>query len=185
VIDGCFGIGTEGGGLRVAPFAFPVRFRWVCRGVLGVSLLASSLVGTLYAADQAITVSVVVLSKSICKFSSGSASLSFGTLDPGNPVDVTLSTTIGFRCMGSAPVATFLITDDDGMNELLRDGNRMAHLSVPGTYLPYEMTLSPATATVPKSAPQVLTVTGTVRGVDYQGAPAGAYSDSVVISIEP
>jgi len=185
VIDGCFGNGTEGGDPQAAPFFFPGRFRWGFRGVLGVALLAFSLAGKLLAADQVLTVSAVVPSKSICKFSSGSASLSFGTLDPGNPVDVTLSTTIGFRCMGSAPVATFLITDDDGMNELAPDGNRMAHLSLPGSFLPYELTLSPATATVPKNAPQVLTVTGTVRGVDYQGAPEGAYSDSVVISIEP
>lgn len=139
-----------------------------------------------YAGSSAtVTVSAVVLSKNICKFSSASAVLAFGTLDPGNPVDVTVSTTIGFRCLGSASVATFLITDDDGMNELVTDGNRMAHLFLPATFLPYGMTLSPTTATVPKNAPQVLTVTGTVRGVDYQGAFAGSYSDTVVISIDP
>lgn len=132
-----------------------------------------------------VTVSATVLSKSNCKFSSASAALAFGSLDPGNPVDVTVSTTIGFRCMGSAPVATFLISDDDGMNEPVPDGNRMAHLTLPATYLAYEMTVSPATATVPKNAPQVLTVTGTVRGVDYQGALAGTYSDTVVITIDP
>lgn len=135
--------------------------------------------------SASVTVSATVLSKSICKFSSASTALSFGALDPGNPLDVTVSTTIGFRCMGSAPMATFLITDDDGMHETAPDGNRMQHGSLPAESLPYGMTLSPTTATVPKNAPQILTVTGTVLGVDYRNAAAGNYSDTVVISIDP
>lgn len=149
--------------------------------VLWVLLLA----GNLYAADQTVTVSAVVISKSICKFSSASAALAFGTLDPGNPVDVTVSTTIGFRCMGSAPIATFMITDDDGLHETAPDGNQMQRTSLPAEFLPYSMTLAPTTDTVPKNAPQILTVTGTVMGVDYQNVAAGDYSDTVVISIDP
>jgi len=137
------------------------------------------------ASSSSVTVSATVLSKSICKFSSASAALAFGTLDPVTPVDVTVSTTIGFRCMGSAPMATFLITDDDGLNELVPDGNRMQHVSIPASFLPYSMTLSPTTATVPKNAPQILTITGTVLGIEYQDAAAGNYSDAVVISIDP
>lgn len=155
---------------------------WLPFRVVLLGLLFS---GNLHAADHAITVSAVVLSKSNCKFSSASAALAFGTLDPGNPVDVTVSTTVGFRCMGSAPIATFLITDDDGMHETAPNRNRMQRTSLPASFLPYGMTLSPATATVPKNAPQILTVTGTVLGVDYQNAAAGTYADTVVVTIEP
>lgn len=130
-------------------------------------------------------ISATILSQSNCKFTSASAALAFGTLDPGNPVDVTVSTTIGFRCMGSAPVATFLITDDDGLHEILPDGNRMRHAALPAQFLPYEMTLNPVTGSVPKNVPQTLTVTGTVRGVDYLNAFAGIYADTVVITLEP
>jgi len=137
------------------------------------------------ASSATVTVSATVLSKSNCKFSSASAALSFGNLDPGSLADVTVTATIGFRCIGSAPLATFLITDDDGMNEIVPDGNRMAHGSLPAVFLPYEMTLSPTTATVPKNAPQVLTLTGTARWADYRSAPAGSYSDTVVVSIDP
>jgi len=177
--------GKGRGDRRVTPSPFVKRFRekaWFRRiVVLPVLFLA----GTLYAADQTITVSAVVLSKSICKFSTATSALAFGTLDPGNPVDVTVSTTIGFRCMGSAPVATFLITDDDGLQETAPDRNRMRHGSLPAAYLPYGMTLSPTTATVPKNAPQILTVTGTVLGADYRNAAWGNYTDTVVISINP
>ena len=137
------------------------------------------------ASSASINVSSVVLSKSICKFSSASAALAFGTLDPGNPVDVTVSTTIGFRCMGSAPMATYMITDDDGLHETSPDRNRMQNASLPTEYLPYDMTLSPTTATIAKNAPQILTVIGTVLGVDYQGAYAGNYADTVVLTIVP
>lgn len=138
-----------------------------------------------HAGSSSITVSATVLSKSNCKFSTVTSALAFGSLDPGNPVDVTVSTTIGFRCMGSAPVASFLITDDDGLHEILPAGNRMQHVALPAQFLPYEMTLTPVTGTVPKNVPQALTVTGTVRGASYQNAYAGNYSDTVVISIAP
>lgn len=185
MIDFLRRIKTGRGDRRVTPSPFAKRLRekgWFrLLGMLSGLLLS----GNTLAADQAITVSAVVLSKSICKFSSASATLSFGTLDPGNPVDVTASTTIGFRCMGSAPVATFLLTDDDGLYESAPNRNRMRHVSLPAAYLPYGMTLSPLTAAVPKNLPQLLTVTGTVLGADYRDVPWGSYTDTVVISINP
>lgn len=138
-----------------------------------------------HAGTATLTVSASILSNSNCRFFSPPAALSFGNLDPGNPVDVTVSTTIRFRCMGSAPIATFLITDDDGLHETAPDANRMQHAALPGAFLPYGLTLAPESATVPKNAPQILTVTGTVRGVDYLNAFAGIYADTVVITLEP
>ena len=131
------------------------------------------------------TVTATVLSKSQCKFNSNSSSLNFGSLDPVNAVDKTVDTTITFRCGGSAPNATFFVSDDDGLYETGPDANRMRHATNTAEYLLYTFTLDPASGTVPKNTNQTLTISGTVRGSDYQDAIAGNFSDSVVISISP
>lgn len=87
--------------------------------------------------------------------------------------------------MGSAPVATYSITDDDGLFETGADANRMRHAALPAEFLPYEMLLSPASGSVPKGVWTPLTITGIVRSTDFRNAFAGNYSDSVVISINP
>lgn len=132
-----------------------------------------------------VTVSATILSKSICKFNSAAATLAFGNLDPGNPVDVSAATTIGFRCIGSAPIATFSITDDDGQHETGPNLNRMRHDVSMTDFLPYAFALSPESGTIPKNVPQVLAIQGTVRGADYQNALAGSYSDRVVVTLLP
>jgi hypothetical protein len=52
-------------------------------------------------------------------------------------------------------------------------------------YLAYHLDLNPITAAVPRKTWQTLTISGTVKGVDYQDARMGSYSDTVVVSIEP
>jgi len=137
------------------------------------------------AGPNTLTVSATVLSKSNCKFNSASSTLNFGALNPLNSVDVTANASIIFVCRGSAPIATFFISDDDGLHETGPNANRMRHATVLTEYLPYDLTLSPTTATVPKNANQTLTVTGTVRAVDYQSAYVGSYADTVIITIAP
>lgn len=138
-----------------------------------------------YAASSTVSVAAVVLSKSNCKFNSATAALNLGSLDPANPVDKTVSTSITFICRGSANPATFSITDDDGLYKTAPNANRMRHTTVTTEYLPYSFTLNPASGTVPKNTNQTLTISGTVTGTDYQNAYIGNYSDSVVISIDP
>lgn len=172
----------EGGGRKASPSSFsgcPAE-----RPVFSVVAfpLAVLIAGT---AGSTITVSVVVLSKSICKFRSTAASLVFGMLDPGNAVDVTTVTSLEFRCMGGTPFATYAVTDDDGLHETGPNANRMRHLSVLTEYLPYSMAVSPDSGTVPKGEYRTLTVSGTVRGTDYRNSLPGAYSDTVVVTINP
>jgi hypothetical protein len=38
---------------------------------------------------------------------------------------------------------------------------------------------------IPKNAPGTLTLSGIVRWTDFRGAMAGAYTDSVIVSILP
>jgi hypothetical protein len=135
--------------------------------------------------NNILTVTATVLSKNVCKFNSATATLNFGTLDPGNPVDVTQSTIVTLRCNGSAPIAAFNITNDDGLYETGPSANRMRHATVLTEYLPYTLSLNPVSGTVPKNTNRNLTITGTVTGVNYQSAQAGNYADTVILSLNP
>jgi hypothetical protein len=141
-----------------------------------------------YAANSSsVSVTATVVSNGSCSFTTSTSALNFGNLDLSNPVDVTTTTSVLFRCFRwfVFPV-TYFISDDDGLYETGPNANRMRHTSVTTEYLPYNFTLNPQSGTVTGNwANHTLTITGTVRGVDYQDATAGNYSDRVVISIEP
>lgn len=138
------------------------------------------------AADTStVTVSATVISKNQCKFNSATAALAFGHLDPANPINKTVDTSITFRCMGSSPMATFFMSDDNGLYETGPNANRMRHTTIVTEYIPYTFTLSPTSGTVPKNIVQTLTISGTVNGTDYKDAATGTYSDTVVITLAP
>ncbi len=167
------------------------RFRILPRvfraATAGLAFVLALFGGTqaLAASSAAVTVSAVILTRSNCRFITGAATLPFGDLDPANPVDVTLSVPVRFRCNGGPPTAVYVVTDDDGTAETGPDANRMRHATLPGTFLPYAFSVSPASGAIPRNTPQTLTVTGTVRGADYQAAAAGDYADTVVLTINP
>lgn len=152
---------------------------------LSVILTAMTSAVVLASGTNILTVSAAVLSKSKCKFNTANASFNFGALDPGNSSDVTQSASIQFVCNGSAPVAAFALTTDDGLYESGPGANRMRHTATTTAYLPYELQLSPAVGTVPKGVNQTLAITGTVRASNYRSAMAGSYSDTVVITLNP
>ena len=155
-----------------------LRFVLAIAFVLSHAYLASA------AGLSPVNVNATILSKSICKFQVGSAALAFGNLDPANPVVVNASTTIDFRCMGSADPATYITTHNGGLNPLGPD-NQMEHVGIPGQFLRYTFTLTPDTGSVPKGVWQTLTIDGTVTGADYQAVPPGDYADTVLITIIP
>lgn len=150
-------------------------------------MLALSLItGICHAAGNAtLAVTATVVSKSNCKFNSAASTLNFGNLDPATPADKPATASIIFACRGSAPLATFAITDDDGLYETGPNANRMRHATVTTEYLPYSLTYNPQTGTVPKNVDQTLTISGTVLGSSYQNAYVGSYSDTVVLTIAP
>jgi hypothetical protein len=153
-----------------------------------VLLLNSVLCYSAAAADTSIVVvNATVLSNNNCRFSgaTSSAALNFGNLDPANPVDRTVNTTVNFRCNGGSRNATFFISDDDGLYETGLNANRMRHATLVTEFIPYTFTLNPITGTVPRNTLQTLTITGTVNGTDYQNAIPGLYSDTVVLTIVP
>lgn len=137
------------------------------------------------AASVNLSVSATVVSNSNCRFNTTTSTLGFGALDPGNPTDKTVNTTTTYRCGGSAPIATFAITHDSGRYETAPNFPRMRHTTVTTEYLPYTITLSPSSGSVPRNTNRTLTITGTVKGDDYKGARAGNFADTVVLTIAP
>jgi len=131
-----------------------------------------------------LAVTATVLSKSQCKFDTATSTLNFGALDPAVAADVNATSSVGFVCHGSAPVAAFLFTDDNGQNPSGPGTRRMRHVAAL-EFLPYDLALTPASGTIAKNAPGTLTVSGTIRWADFRGSMAGAYADSVIVSILP
>ena len=137
------------------------------------------------AASSSLTASAVVLSKNQCRFLTNNFTLDFGNLVPTSGATVNASATVNFRCQGSTPIASYSISEDDGLHSTGPGLKRMQH-SVDGTqHIPYSLTLGPISGNVPKNTSQTLTVDGTINGADYQFARLGTYADLVVISILP
>lgn len=144
--------------------------------------------GTARAQDSTVvTAQANVLSIAWCEFDSD-ATLDFGTLDAGAPVDVAASTTMEFRCLGALTIV-YGFSDDDGMHETAPGNYRMQHSSGSG-YIPYSLSF-PTSGSLTKgifplwSTWQTLTIDGTILAADYAGAAPGSYTDTVVINISP
>jgi spore coat protein U-like protein len=149
-------------------------------------MLLAGVSGCAQAADTgSMAVSAVVPSKSNCKFSSGSMTLDFGNVDPASTIDATATASAGFTCNGSAPLATFFISAGDGLYSTGPGARRMRHTTVATEFMAYSLALSPTSATVAKGSAQTLTVTGTIQPFQFQNVFAGAYQDTVVITLTP
>jgi spore coat protein U-like protein len=160
------------------------------RLTIGLALLSAFLSGypvAGWALDSGtITINAVILSASNCRFiPPKSADINFGILDPTNPVNVTVSASVIIRCSGSDPLATFGITDDDGLHETGLNANRMQHTVIAGQYIPYSLSYLPTSATIPRNTNQTITITGTLNGANYQNAIAGIFTDVVTLTVAP
>lgn len=172
------------------PPLFPFRGRadrQMKRTLILVALaLAVAAPGTVYPGGAAtLPVSAIVLPKSNCRFSTPAATLNFGNLDSGSPVDVNATTTLLFRCNGGPVNVIFTITDDDGMYASPPAAHRMQHETDSAYTLPYSIAMNPSSGIVPRNTNQTLRIDGTVRGSDYASVLPGLYSDTVVLTIVP
>lgn len=141
--------------------------------------------GAAAAATNTLTVAATVLSKSNCKFTIATSALNFGAIDPAGSTNASANTTVQFRCLGAAPMASFYIDHDSGLYGASPSSLRMRHATVASEFLPYSLALTPLNGTVPKNVPQTLTISGTVLAADYQSAYVGNYADSVTLTINP
>ena len=152
--------------------------------VLAVLACLAAAVPAAFGGMGTLAVTATVLTRSNCRFDTRTSTLNFGALDPAVAADVNATTTVDYVCRGSAPVAAFLFTDDDGRNPSGPGARRMRHAAAP-EFLPYSLLLSPSTGTIPKNVHGTLTLSGAVRWADFRGSMSGAYADSVVVSILP
>jgi spore coat protein U-like protein len=165
-------------GIRPASIAAAIT------AALAIFALLAGAVPAAFGDTGSLAVTATVLSKSQCKFDTKTSTLNFGALDPAVTVDVNATTSVGYVCLGSTPVAAFVFTDDNGQNPSGPGARRMRHAAAP-EFLPYGLVFSPASGTIPKNDPGTLTLSGTVRWADFRGLMAGPYTDSVVVSILP
>lgn len=138
------------------------------------------------AADNgSLSVSAVVLSRSVCRFLTGTRTLDFGTIDPTSAVNATASVTVQFWCLGYRGPTTYAMTANNGLHAAGAGLRRLRHTTAATEYMAYSLALSPASGTLPWLAAQTVTVSGTIVPTEFQNARFGAYSDTVVLSVNP
>ena len=149
--------------------------------VLGV-LTFVSMAAVAMAADTA-TLTVRATVSQTCRFQGGpnpSLTLDFGALDPVAAPVVNTSTSIQFNCNGVAPT----VTANNGNN--FSGSRRMSDGAATPSFIPYSLTLTPApNGTEGWGTPRTLTIDGQIAALAYQDFPAGAYTDSVTITLTP
>jgi len=155
------------------------RWGWLVAAILAVAG------GLAQAGTTQLTVSAAVLSKGNCKFQTAPATLNFGMIDPTSGANATALTTIQFKCVGSVPNVTYSLQAGDGLNATGPGMRRVKNTATGVDYMAYSLSLSPASGTIPKNFLQTVTVSGTILPADFQNARAGAYSDTVVLSLNP
>jgi spore coat protein U-like protein len=175
------------------------RAKVALTGLAFVALFGVALQGLIstpqgLAGDNA-TVNVLANVVGNCKFTTASATLNFGNLDPAVGSDVTANTSLQFWCTKNA---TYTITDNNGSN-WSGTNQRMKHASLT-EYIPYTFCYSSSGGPGPscasdtasdtgngagKTSPITLNIWGTVLGSNYIDASAGSYSDTVTMTINP
>jgi spore coat protein U-like protein len=124
---------------------------------------------------------------STCLFQAKGLAMSFGTLDPSNAVTVTVpiaAATLNANRVGDCPSSRTMIIDaDPGLNFL---GSRRMRKGATSDYIPYSLTGLPWSQSGPGNSNYMnFTFSGTVAGTAYEGASAGSYSDTVIITVTP
>lgn len=138
--------------------------------------------GNAMAADTA-TVTVTANVVGTCKFSLATGAVTFGDLDPATASNVN-GTVIQpqFWCTKGA---AYTISDDNGLNET-GTTHRMVHDSTATEFIPYSFTYTATgTGAGPAATHVTMNIAAQVLGTDYAGALAGAYSDTVTLTITP
>lgn len=146
------------------------------------ALVAAGLLGSApaFAADTA-NVSVSASVTGACKFNSG-GSVSF-TLDPTSGADATPSSKTDpvFWCTNGS---TYTVSDDLGAYES-GTVRRMRHGTDTTKFIPYSLSYTTSGTGTGKNTPITLALTAGIANADFVDAPAGAYTDTVVLSITP
>ena len=112
------------------------------------------------------------------------STLAFGAIDLSSSSAKTASTTTTYRCT-TGTAAT--VTRTDGANSVSAGTPRVKN-SASADYMPYTLTLSGGTQTGTghgAGQDKTLTIDGSIAVADFQNAPAGSYTDTVTLTINP
>jgi len=116
-----------------------------------------------------------------CRFSSGTSTLNFGTLDQSSAADASATGSTQFWCTRNA---SYTISANNGL--YYDTSRRMRHATEATEYIPYNLTFTPTTGTgAGKTSPVTLSLNGTITNANYVNAIAGNYADTVTLSITP
>ena len=155
---------------------------------IGIAVAGMVGFGTVQAGGtNTLSVSGAVISKHNCKFTTANSSLDFGVLNPADTANAVATAYIGFRCNGNPNTTlAYSITHNGGQNFSAGiPGSKMKHQTLATEFLPYALTLTPASGTGSSNTNYTLTVTGLVQASHYQNARPGNYQDTVLLSIVP
>jgi spore coat protein U-like protein len=151
--------------------------------ILAASLVVAAGLSFNAMADTAtLTVNASVVG--VCKFQAAGATLTI--LQAGNPIDPSVptaasgSTTIDYKCTkGQTPA----FSAGNGSN--FAGGGR--HVSNGIDSMLYSLTLTPPAGTAAgfAAAAQQLAISGGIAIADFQAVSAGAYTDSVTLTVTP
>jgi len=157
--------------------------------LLAVSLAAAGTLvsATALAGSTTHTLSVSATVTGNCKFNSaGPTTLTIatgaGVIDPSAAGPATGSVGVAFRCTTGT---TSSISADDGLNSTGPGARRVAN---GGNFMPYSLTLTNAAQVgsgFGAGQDKTLTVDASITAANYQNAAAGAYADTVTLTITP
>jgi len=158
--------------------------RWT-RRALALAFLAAAAMPVAAAGTYALAASATILSKSSCKFSSPNGFvMGFGTIDPSSSVNATASVNLSIVCNGSALLAFYVITSDNGLHSGGTGGLRLRHVTNPTAFMPYSLNV-PLPGSAPKGVTRTVAINGTITPAGFGNAIAGSYSDTVTLNITP
>jgi len=119
-----------------------------------------------------------------CAFQARGLNLGFGSLDPSAAANKTVAATVGTANAdrwGSCSNQTMVMTATTGLNP----SGGVRRMTNGSAFISYSLTLPP-NATGPAGNGYVqFILSGTVLASDYIDAPAGSYSDTVLITVSP
>jgi spore coat protein U-like protein len=144
------------------------------------------LVPAAHAETTGFTVGALVVSKSNCKFNATNLVLDFGTIDPASSATATAAVNSSVTCNGGqANTVTLGFTLGAGTYDSSPGARRMRHATTLTEFLPYGLSITPASATIAKNGTLAFTVNGTILASQFQNVMAGNYTDAVTITVSP
>ena len=109
--------------------------------------------------------------------------MSFGTLDPSSGRDVVVAVSGANTAGDCAPGQTMMISGDNGLNY---NGSRNMRSLATGALIPYTLNGLPQSRRGPGNGNfSPFSFDGAVFWSAYANAPAGFYTDTVIISVTP